>query len=219
MTGPQRRGVGDPLHESDHPVSVRIRALPSLDDAWIDRLTDIWFEVAVAGGAVGLVAPFERTEARSRVEEIADSASVGSSLVLVAVPSDASADLFGNPLPSGEPGTRYTQDDLVAWVRVERNTMPIVAHWAWIRQLMVLPSLQGLGLGSQLLRVAEAKAFGELDLEAVYLTCRSETGLEAFYAGHGYHEVGRMPGNLKMTDGERRDEIYFVKASLPGSPP
>ena len=88
------------------------------------------------------------------------------------------------------------------------NATPLVRHWAWLKRLMVLPSLQGRGVGRELHAGAISCAQG-LGLEQLYLTCRSGTGLSEFYARLGWEQVGVMPDNLRMVDGSYRDEIYM----------
>ena len=93
--------------------------------------------------------------------------------------------------------------------QLEENAMPLVRHWAWFKRLMVLPSLQGRGIG-RVLTAAAIDAGRQLQLEQLYLTCRSDTGLSEYYNGLGWREVGRMPRNLRLADGSYRDEIYMV---------
>ena len=99
-------------------------------------------------------------------------------------------------------------NELQGWVVLDMNATPMVRHWAWLKRLMVLPSLHGRGVGSQL-HAATIECARSLGLEQLYLTCRSGTGLAQFYARLGWHEVGVMPDNLRMVDGSYRDEIYM----------
>jgi len=95
---------------------------------------------------------------------------------------------------------------VLGWVFLEIGSMPLISHWAWFKRLMVLPSMQGQGLGRRL-TVAAVDLGRDLGLEQLYLTCRSETGLADFYGRLGWLEVGRMPRNLRLADGSYRDEI------------
>ncbi len=99
--------------------------------------------------------------------------------------------------------------EVLGWVFLEIGSMPLISHWAWFKRLMVLPSMQGQGLGRRL-TVAAVDLGRDLGLEQLYLTCRSETGLADFYGRLGWLEVGRMPRNLRLADGSYRDEIYMV---------
>lgn len=48
-----------------------------------------------------------------------------------------------------------------------------------------------------------------LGLEALKLTCRGGLGLEHFYASCGYKEVGRVPGGLRVSSDDYRDDIMM----------
>jgi GNAT superfamily N-acetyltransferase len=73
---------------------------------------------------------------------------------------------------------------------------------------MVRPGMQGRGYGAALLR--EAATVGRrLGWEALHLTVRDGTGVERFYQAHGYREVGRLPGALRVAPGDDRDEAHF----------
>jgi len=58
---------------------------------------------------------------------------------------------------------------------------------------------------------AVAEAAGGLDgIEAIRLTCRGGTGADRFYAACGYKEVGRVPGAIRVADGDDRDDIIML---------
>lgn len=88
------------------------------------------------------------------------------------------------------------------------NTHRLQGHWAWLTTVMIDPSLQRGGHGRALLDAAEdhARALG---LEALKLTCRGGLGLEHFYASCGYKEVGRVPGGLRVSADDYRDDIMM----------
>lgn len=176
-----------------------IEEVGPIDETLAACLAEIWVAVAENGGAVGVVPPYMRTDVEDLISGIARAAANGTGHVLLARTPSASDD----PVSPAS--------DVVGWVLIARNERPIVAHWAWLKHLMVLPTAQGRGLGTALVRAAETMAFDALGLEAVYLTCRSGTGLEGYYVDRGYVVVGRMPGNLRLSGGERRDEIYLVR--------
>ncbi|MFC0527930.1 hypothetical protein ACFFIA_09675, partial [Phytohabitans kaempferiae] len=60
----------------------------------------------------------------------------------------------------------------------------------------------------QLMREAERLA-RQLGREALHVTVRGGLGLEHFYAGLGYKEVGRLPGALRVGPGDDRDETLM----------
>ena len=85
------------------------------------------------------------------------------------------------------------------------------ADHLWVRNLAVRPELQGQGLGSRLLKFAEARARA-LNLREVRL-CTNERMTEnlAFYAARGYRETHRAVEN-----GYAR--VFFAKTVAPGEP-
>jgi len=87
----------------------------------------------------------------------------------------------------------------------------LAEQWRSVKRLMVHPSAQGKGYGLALLREAEAVA-RRLGWEALHLTVREGTGLERFYRAHGYREVGRLPGALRVGPGDDRDETHFWRS-------
>jgi hypothetical protein len=46
--------------------------------------------------------------------------------------------------------------------------------------------------------------------EFLYLSARGGTGVEGFYRGLGYTEVGRVPGAIRVGPGDDRDEILLA---------
>lgn len=73
---------------------------------------------------------------------------------------------------------------------------------------MVHPRHQKKGYGPALTRQAErhGRAMG---WQALHVTVRGGLGLEEFYKRCGYREVGRLPGTLRVADGDDRDEILM----------
>ena len=47
-------------------------------------------------------------------------------------------------------------------------------------------------------------------LEFLHLGARGGTGVDAFYRGLGYTEVGRVPGAIRVAPGDDREEILLV---------
>ncbi len=139
-----------------------------------------------AGGSVGFLPPTSATVVRPVANQMFRGIATGAQHLVVAREPNA----------------------LLGWVVLEMNAMPLVRHWAWFKRLMVLPSLQGQGVGRQLHDGALDVARG-LGLEQLYLTCRSGTGLVEFYRHLGWEAVGVMPDSLRMVDGSYRDEIYM----------
>ncbi len=83
-------------------------------------------------------------------------------------------------------------------------------HWLWIYTVMVHPRHQGRGYGRDLMAAA-ADAARTLDgIEAIRLTCRGGTGADRFYGACGYKEVGRVPGAIRVAEGDDRDDVIML---------
>lgn len=166
---------------------------PALTPALRGELVACWVAATNAGGALGLTAP----------------TTSGAAEVLAAPTWQRLLDGL-DVLVVGRQDRR-----LVGWCLLERRSGPLSPHWRTLKRLQVHPELQGRGHGRALLRAAEATAAGR-GLTAVHLTVRGGTGTEVFYLAEGYREVGRLPGALRLTDGDDRDELHLWK-DLSGS--
>jgi hypothetical protein len=58
------------------------------------------------------------------------------------------------------------------------------------------------------MREAAAVA-ARLGLDGLQVTVRDGHGLDRFYRGLGYREVGRIPGALRVAPGDDRDELFM----------
>lgn len=93
----------------------------------------------------------------------------------------------------------------------------IFPHWRTVSRLMVHPSLRRTGAGSVLMSGLHDSARA-LGLEQLQLALRDGEGLQAFYERHGYREVGRWPGSLRLPDGDR-DSVLMQAQVLPPAMP
>lgn len=170
------------------PGTRRLVWNPLLDRPLQAALVGIWVRATDAGGAIGFLPP--------------------------AVPADvarAAAPAFAR--------VREGRDDLLValvdgrpagWCLLEADARAYAAHWRTLRRLQVEPSLQGQGIGAALLDEAARRARDDLGLERLFLSVRSGTGLEAWYGRHGYKEVARLPGILRVAPGDDRDEVVMA---------
>jgi len=182
--------VQEVVAEADHPLALLID--PPLTPELRQDLVRMWVAVTNAGGAVGFLPPIRQGQVEPVAAALFERLAGGVDHLVIARDGDV----------------------LVGWVILERNTEPIVAHWAWVKRLQVDPRRQSRGVGRALMGAVRALARHQLGLEQLYLTVRSDAGLETFYAGLGYREVGRMPRNLRVAVGDARDEIYMVLEPL-----
>lgn len=167
--------------------STRFELDPPLDGRLLDALTDIWVDVSNAGGSVGFVPEVTRAD----VEPVADAAFAlvrsGLSHLVVAY----------RPEPIG-------------FGFIEHRPGPLFRHWATVKRLQVHPTLQGQGIGTEMLFACHRFA-PQLGIEALHLTARGGTGTEAFYERHGYEIVARIPGVIRVAPDDTREEIYLIK--------
>jgi GNAT superfamily N-acetyltransferase len=159
---------------------------PPLTDDLRARIVALWTEVTNAGGAVGFVAPVTQDEVRPVADATLAGVAAGVDRLLV-----------------GIDGGR-----LVALLFLTDNRFPLKAHWRVLKRVMVVPGSQGRGYGAALMREAAAVAT-RLGLAALQVTVRDGHGLDRFYRGLGYREVGRIPGALRVAPGDDRDELLM----------
>ncbi|WP_327430777.1 GNAT family N-acetyltransferase [Streptomyces sp. NBC_01236] len=172
-------------HERHERLTFRLD--PELTPAFLDELTRLWADVSNAGGAIGFAGTVTDEEVRPETDRYVESLAAGRHRLL------AGLDSAGR---------------LRATAFLGFNTHRLQGHWAWLTTVMIDPSLQRGGHGRALLDAAEdhARALG---LEALKLTCRGGLGLEHFYASCGYKEVGRVPGGLRVSADDYRDDIMM----------
>ncbi|MER6528399.1 GNAT family N-acetyltransferase [Streptomyces sp. NPDC001508] len=162
---------------------------PAITPALRDGVVDLWTEVSNAGGAVGFVPPVSREEIRPELVKH-----------LVAMAEGRARLLVGHD----------TAGEVAATAFLTFNTHRLMRHWLWLYTVMVHPRHQGRGYGRDLLAAAADAARGLDGITAIRLTCRGGLGLERFYGGCGYKEVGRVPGAIRVADGDDRDDITML---------
>ncbi len=159
---------------------------PPLTDDLQKQIVALWTGVTNAGGAVGFVAPVTEDDVRPVAEATLAGVAAGVDRLLVG-------------LDDGR---------LVAVLFLVDNRFALKAHWQVLKRVMVLPGSQGHGYGAALMREAAAVAT-KLGLAGLQVTVRDGHGLDRFYRGLGYREVGRIPGALRVAPGDDRDELFM----------
>lgn len=167
---------------------LQVDDVPELTARLRAELVEVWVAATNAGGALGLVAPTTAEQAEVLAGPTWQRLHAGLDVLVV-----------------GRLDSR-----LAGWCVLESRGGPLSPHWRSLKRLQVHPELQGRGYGRQLLRSAEDAA-ARRGMEALHLTVRGGTGTERFYTAHGYREVGRLPGALRLTPGDDRDEIHLWK--------
>ncbi|MFJ6465733.1 GNAT family N-acetyltransferase [Streptomyces sp. NPDC091387] len=162
---------------------------PTFDRPLRDGIATLWADVSNAGGAVGFVPPVTVEDVRPDLVKH-----------LIAMAEDRARLLVG-----------YDEEGAVAATAfLTHNTHRLMAHWVWLYTVMVHPRHQGRGYGRSLLAAAADAARTIEGVEAIRLTCRGGTGADRFYASCGYKEVGRVPGAIRVADGDDRDDIIML---------
>ena len=167
-------------------MAIRFELDPDLTPALGAQIVSLWVDVTNAGGAVGFVEPVSGAD----VEPVARAA-------FAAVTDGPDHLLIG-----------YEGDRVVAMVIFVDNRFALKDHWCTLKRVMIHPGCQGRGYGAALMREAERVA-REIGWEALHVTVRGGLGLERFYTGLGYKEVGRLPGALRVGVGDDRDETLM----------
>ncbi|MFI6966575.1 GNAT family N-acetyltransferase [Streptomyces sp. NPDC050149] len=162
---------------------------PKFDRSVRDGIAELWSDVSNAGGAVGFVPPVTAEDVRPALVKHLVSMAEGRTRILVGY---------------DEEGT------IAATAFLTHNTHRLMAHWLWIYTVMVHPRHQGRGYGRDLMAAAADAARSIDGIEAIRLTCRGGTGADRFYGACGYKEVGRVPGAIRVADGDDRDDVIML---------
>jgi GNAT superfamily N-acetyltransferase len=166
---------------------VEVRAVSTVDDALRGELLTCWTDVSNAGGAVGFVPPVTEDDVAPVLARLLEGVDSGRDVLCV-----------------------LTVDGRTAgFAALVGSSSPLRRHWATVLRVQVHPSHQGGGLGRALMagvhRIARDRGW-----EFLSLTARGGTGVDAFYRGLGYREVGRLPGAIRVAPGDDRDEILLT---------
>ena len=165
---------------------------PPLTDDLRAQILALWVEVTNAGGAVGFVGQVSPDDVRPTAEAAFASVTAGFDRLLIGVDN-------------------Y---QLVALLFITDNHFQLKDHWRLLKRVMVTPGSQGRGYGRALMREAES-AGRTMGLAALQVTVRGGQGIEQFYAGLGFREVGRVPRALRVAPGDDRDEILMWRELEP----
>ena len=169
------------------PLTFRLD--PSIDRDLRDGIVALWVDVSNAGGSVGFVPPVDADAVRPELVKHLASMAGGRTRLLVG----------------------YDEEGVVAATAFfTYNTHRLMRHWVWLYTVMVHPRHQGAGYGRDLMAAVAEAARGFDGIEAIRLTCRGGTGVDRFYAACGYKEVGRVPGAIRVAEGDDRDDIMML---------
>jgi dUTP pyrophosphatase len=173
---------------SDTHDGVRVVRNPALDTTAVAGLVDIWTAVSNAGGAVGFVPPVTTADVRPMAEAAFARVAAGVDDLAVA----------------------YVAETPVGLGFLATNEWALHRHWGTIRRLQRDPRWRARGVGGALLTELEAAA-RDRGLERIVLTVRGGTGREGFYLSHGFVLDARLPGRIKVAEGDVREELVLSK--------
>ncbi|MFJ9414876.1 GNAT family N-acetyltransferase [Streptomyces sp. NPDC101227] len=167
-------------------MDVRFDLDPSVTPELRDGICALWADVSNAGGAVGFVPPVTAEDIRPDLLRHLTAMAEGRERLVVG---------------------RDPEGRVLATAFLTLNSHRLMRHWLWVYTVMVHPALQGRGTGRALMS-AVADAARTLDgIGGIRLTCRGGTGISRFYVSCGYKEVGRVPGAIKVAEGDLRDDV------------
>ncbi|WP_346620668.1 GNAT family N-acetyltransferase [Blastococcus montanus] len=163
-----------------------VRSVTSVDDPLRAELLRCWTDVTNAGGAVGFVPPVTEDDVAPLLDKLLEGVHSGRDVLALLEVDGATA----------------------GFASVVGSLSPLRRHWGTVLRVQVHPSRQGQGLGRVLMdgvhRIARERGW-----EFLHLTTRGGTGVDGFYRGLGYREVGRLPGAIRVAPGDDRDEIVM----------
>ncbi|NEK87434.1 GNAT family N-acetyltransferase [Blastococcus saxobsidens] len=190
MTRPPSRGpasAGRGEAENGRVPAAVVRSVTVVDEGLRAELLACWVDVTNAGGAVGFVPPVTGEDVVPLLDKLLEGVHSG---------RDVLAQLVVDGRTAG-------------FASVVGSLSPLRRHWGTVLRVQVHPSRQGQGLGRVLMegvhRIARERGW-----EFLHLTARGGTGVDEFYKGLGYREVGRLPGAIRVAPGDDRDEIVMA---------
>jgi GNAT superfamily N-acetyltransferase len=167
--------------------AAEVRAVTAVDETLRGELLRCWTDVTNAGGAVGFVPPVTPEEVVPLLDKLLDGVRSGRDVLALLTVDGATA----------------------GFASVVGSLSPLRLHWGTVLRVQVHPSRQGQGLGRVLMTgvhdIARTRGW-----EFLHLTARGGTGVDDFYRGLGYTEVGRLPGAIRVAPGDDRDEIIMA---------
>ena len=168
-------------------MPAEVRALSAVDDDLRRGLLSCWTDVTNAGGAVGFVPPVTEDDVAPVLDRLLEGVHSGRDLLCLLTVDGATA----------------------GFAVLVGSSSPLRRHWATVLRVQVHPSRQGAGLGRVLMAGVHEIARSR-GLEFLYLGARGGTGVDGFYRGLGYAEMGRLPGAIRVAPGDDREEILLA---------
>jgi GNAT superfamily N-acetyltransferase len=170
-----------------HVSAAEVRAVSAVDDVLRCELLRCWTDVSNAGGAVGFVPPVTEDDVAPVLRELLEGVQSGRDVLALLT----------------------VDGETAGFASVVGSLSPLRRHWGTVLRVQVHPSRQGQGLGRVLMNgvhdIARSRGW-----EFLHLTARGGTGVDTFYRGLGYAEVGRLPGAIRVAPGDDRDDVIMA---------
>ncbi len=160
----------------------------ALDPGRRAELLALWVDATNAGGSIGFVAPVTHDSVAPTLD---------AALLRVADGVDDLCVMYDDA------------DRIAAMAFLVANSSTLTAHWRTVLRVAVHPSLQGGGVGRQLMDGVHDTA-RRLGVEHLVLSVRDGHGLARFYERCGYRIYGTHPGAVRVAPDDTRDEILLV---------
>jgi GNAT superfamily N-acetyltransferase len=168
-------------------LAAEVRPVTTVDDVLRKDLLACWTDVTNAGGAVGFVPPVSQDDVAPVLDRMLEGIEAGRDVLALLT----------------------VDDETAGFATLVGSSSPLRRHWATVLRVQVHPSRQGGGLGRVLMNgvheIARSRGW-----EFLYLSARGGTGVDGFYRGLGYTEVGRLSGAIRVAPGDDRDEILLA---------
>jgi len=153
------------------------------------QLVACWRDVSNAGGAVGFpFLPVQDAQVLPAVDAMVDSLDPQLNRLLLAT----------------------VDETLAGWLLLAGNDNKLTAHWARVLRVQTALTHRGMGVGRSLMAEVARAARDDMGLRQLHLQLRAGLGLESFYAGCGWREIGRWQAALRLSDEDYRDEVLMV---------
>ncbi len=158
---------------------------------YLDTLAELLCDAVEGGASVGFLQPLHASEARAYWERILPAVSSGERVLLVAWDVDS---LMGT-----------VQLGLVGW--------PSQRHRAEVMKLLVWSAARRRGIGTALMRAAEAEA-RRLGRTLLVLDTRNGDDSQRLYATLGYETLGVVPRYAVSPAGDVLEDVVFMYREL-----
>lgn len=166
---------------------------PELTETLRAQILACWIEVSNAGGAVGFVPPVTMDDVLPVAQKLFAAVAGGHDRLIVGWETEPEDDA----------------PRLAALATISDGQFRLTEHWRSVKRVMVHPHYQGRGYGGRLMAEVERVA-RQMGLEMLTLDCRGGTGSDVFYKKCGYVEFGRLPGGLRLSADDYRDQILMM---------